>query len=114
MFGQLLTAQLQGSKTSSVSSTALGNGQLSTLSSQLQSQITQMLKSGMSLEQIAQQLGASLSSNILAQLQLQGVDASSLRASLAQMITKALGPPSNGPPDQTADQMASSLVQRFM
>lgn len=114
MFGQLLTAQLQGSKTSSLASNGLGNGQLSTLSSQLQSQITQMLKSGMSIEQIAQQLGASLSSNILAQLQLQGVNASSLRSSLAQMITKALGPPSNGPPDQTADQMASSLVQRFM
>jgi flagellar hook-length control protein FliK len=113
MFGQLLSAQLQGSKTSSPSSTALGSGQLSTLQSQLQSQITQMLKSGMSLEQIARQLGGSLSSNILAQLQLQGVDVSSLRSSLTKMITQALGPPSNGPPDQTAEQMASSLVQRF-
>jgi len=113
MFGQLLTAQLQGSKTSSLASTGLGNGQLSTLTSQLQSSIMQMLKNGMSIEQIAQQLGASLSSNILAQLQLQGVNASGLRTSLAQMIAQALGPPSNGPPDQSAAQMASSLVQRF-
>ena len=113
MFGQLLTAQLQSSKTSSLASTSLGTGQLSTVSSQLQSAITQMLKNGMSIEQIAQQLGGSLSSNILAQLQLQGTDASSLRTSLAQMISQALGPPSNGPPDQTAAQMASSLVQRF-
>ncbi len=113
MFGQLLAAQLQGSKTSSLGSNALGNGQLSTLTSQLQSSIQQMLKNGMSIEQIAKQLGASLSSNILAQLQLQGVDASSLRSSLTQMIAQALGPPSNGPPDQTAAQMASSLVQRF-
>jgi len=113
MFGQLLTAQLQGSKTSSLGSTSLGTGQLSTAASQLQSAITQMLKNGMSIEQIAQQLGGSLSSNILAQLQLQGVDASSLRTSLSKMIAQALGPPSNGPPDQTAAQMASSLVQRF-
>jgi flagellar hook-length control protein FliK len=114
MFGQLLSAQLQGSKTSSSPSTALGSGQLSTLQSQLQSQITQMLKSGMSLEQIAKQLAGSLSSNVLAQLQLQGVDASSLRSSLEKMITQALGPPANGPPGQSADQLASSLVQRFM
>jgi len=113
MFGQLLTAQLQGSKTSSLANASLGNAQLSTLTSQLQSAITQMLKNGMSIEQIAQQLGGSLSSNILAQLQLQGVDASSLRSSLSKMIAQALGPPSNGPPDQTAAQMASSLVQRF-
>ena len=113
MFGQLLTAQLQGTKTSSLGSTSLNAGQLSTATSQLQTAITQMLKNGMSIEQIAQQLGGSLSSNILAQLQLQGVDASSLRTSLAKMIAQALGPPSNGPPDQTAAQMASSLVQRF-
>ncbi len=113
MFGQLLTAQLQGSKTSSLASTGSGNAQLSTLTSQLQSSIAQMLKSGMSIEQISQQLGASLSSNILAQLQLQGVNASDLRSSLSKMIAQALGPPSNGPPDQTAAQMASSLVQRF-
>lgn len=113
MFGQLLTAQLQGSKTSSLAGTALGSNQLSTVASQLQSAITQMLKNGMSIEQIAQQLGGSLSSNILAQLQLQGINASGLRSSLAKMIAQALGPPSNGPPDQTAAQMASDLVQRF-
>jgi flagellar hook-length control protein FliK len=113
MFGQLLSAQLQGSKSSSLGSSPPGSAQLSTLTSQLQTQITQMLKSGMSLEQIAQQLGGSLTSTILAQLQLQGVNVSGLRSSLTQMISQALGPPSNGPPDQTAAQMASSLVQRF-
>ncbi len=113
MFSQLLAAQLQGSKTSSLASTGLGNAQLSTVTSQLQSSIEQMLKNGMSLEQIAKQLGTSLSSNILAQLQLQGVNTSGLGSSLSQMISQALGPPSNGPPDQTAAQMASSLVQRF-
>ena len=113
MFGQLLSAQLQGSKTASLGSSPSGSAQLATLASQLQAQITQMLKNGMSLEQIAQQLGGSLSSSILAQLQLQGVNVSGLRSSLTKMISQALGPPSNGPPDQTAAQMASSLVQRF-
>jgi len=114
MFGQLLTAQLQGSKTSSLASGSLGSPQLSTLASQLQTAITQMLKNGMSIEQIAQKLGASLGSNVLAQLQLQGVNVSGLRSSLTQMISQALGPPANGPPDQTAAQTASSLVQRFI
>src|SRR5208282_2540365 len=104
MFGQLLSAQLQNSKTAQAGSNA-SSGQ-SALLAQFQTTITQLLQKGYSLEQIANQLSTSLGSNVLAQLQLQfGLSPNSnVRSALTQMIAQALGPPGNGPP-QTAAQM---------
>ena len=113
MFSQLLTAQLQSPKASSLGSAATSG--LSAISSQLQTLVQQLLQNGYSLEQIAKQLGGTLGSNFLAQLQLQGGLNSNadMRAALTQMIAQALGPPANGPP-QTAAQAASAFVQRLM
>lgn len=112
MFSQLLTAQLQSSKASSLGSAA--NSGLAAYSSQLQSLVQQLMQSGLSLEQIAQQLGGTLGSNFLAQLQLQaGINPNTnMRAALTQMIAQALGPPSNGPP-LSAAQAAAAFVQRL-
>src|SRR5579872_3582363 len=111
MFGQLLTAQLQNSTTTS----PLANGAISNLSSQaltqLKTTIAQMLQAGASMQQIVNQLAQSLGSNFLAQLQLAGQSpGQNVNGSLVQMIAKALGPPGNGPPQTMAD----SLVQRFV
>lgn len=110
MFGQLLTAQLQQSGTAS----PLANGANSNVSSQalaqLKATVAQMLQAGASIQQIANQLAQTLGSNLLAQLQLAGLNlGQNANGSLIQMIAQALGPPGNGPPQTMAD----GLVQRF-
>jgi flagellar hook-length control protein FliK len=110
MFGQLLTAQLQQSGTAS----PLANGASSNVSSQalaqLKATIAQMLQAGASIQQIANQLAQTLGSNLLAQLQLAGLNpGQNANGSLIQIIAQALGPPGNGPPQTVAD----GLVQRF-
>jgi flagellar hook-length control protein FliK len=112
MFGQLLTAQLQNSGTAS----PLANSASSNLSSQalaqLKTTIAQMLQAGASFQQIANQLAQTLGSNFLTQLQLAGINpGQNVSGSLVQMIAKALGPPSNGPPQTMADGLAQRFAQ---
>lgn len=111
MFGQLLTAQLQNGTTAS-SATGSANPSLSGQEiTQLKTTITQMLQAGASAQQIANQLAQTLGSNFLGQLQLAGLNpGQNMGNSLVQMLTQALGPPGNGPPQQ----VASALVQRFV
>ena len=111
MFGQLLTAQLQNGTTAS-SATGSANPSLSGQEiTQLKTTITQMLQAGASAQQIANQLAQTLGSNFLGQLQLAGLNpGQNMGDSLVQMLTQALGPPGNGPPQQ----VASALVQRFV
>ena len=110
MFGQLLSAQLQNGTTPTSLATSGANLSLSSQEmTQLKTTITQLLQAGGSAQQIANQLAQTLGSNFLAQLQLTGLNPGNMGNSLIQMLTQALGPPGNGPPQQ----VASALVQRF-
>lgn len=116
MFGQLLRAQIQNARVAaplkSLGSTASQAGQIA---GQLSAKITQLLQNGATLEQVVGSLTQSLGSNFLTQLKSQlGLDPNTdARTLLGQLLSQALWPPGNGPP-QTAAQQAAALVGRLV
>src|SRR5579872_6994631 len=92
MFGQLLSAQLQNPQTA----TAVAQGgqiasQFGQITAQLRTQIQNLLQSGVTMDQIVNQLVQTLGSNVLTQLQQQlgFAPGTSAQQMLTQILTQA-------------------------
>src|SRR5579872_1080100 len=116
MFGQLLAAQLQKSGVAApLHNLTNGLAPVGQIGAQLKATVTQLLQNGATLEQVVNQLVQTLGSKYLSQLQTQlGVTpGTDVQEMVTQLLTQALGPPANGPP-QPAAQAAAALVDRLL
>ena len=116
MFGQLLKAKIQNVRVAAplmrIGTIATQAGQIA---GQLSDKVAQLLQNGATLEQVVSSLTQTLGSNFLTQLKTQlGLDPNTdARTMLGQLLSQALWPPGNGPP-QTAAQQAAALVGRLL